>query len=63
MAEDLTIRKGTKEEQYQSLLPQLKALLTGEDDLIANLANTAAALKEMRWAMDSAQGGEGFNYA
>ncbi len=47
MAEDLTIITGTgKEEQYQSLIPQIKGLLTGEDDQIANLANVAAALKE-----------------
>lgn len=45
MAEDLFITEGTKEDQYQSLLPQVKALLTGEEDLIANLANIAAALK------------------
>lgn len=46
MAEDLAINKGTKEEQYKSLLPQIKALLEGEDDLYANLANISAALKE-----------------
>lgn len=46
MAEDLTIVTGTKEEQYKALLPQVKALLEGEPDLIANLANVAAALKE-----------------
>lgn len=46
MAEDLSIAKGTKEEQYESLLPQIKALLEGEPDLIANLANVVAALKE-----------------
>lgn len=46
MAEDLSIAKGTKEEQYQSLIPQINALLEGEPDLIANLANTVAALKE-----------------
>jgi GAF domain-containing protein len=46
MAEDLLIAKGTKEEQYKSLLPQIKALLEGEPDLIANLANIAGALKE-----------------
>lgn len=45
MAEDLIIAKGTKESQYQSLLPQVEALLEGEQDLIANLANMAAALK------------------
>ena len=46
MAEDLLIVKGTKEEQYESLLPQIKGLLEGEQDLVANLANVAAALKE-----------------
>jgi GAF domain-containing protein len=46
MAEDLLIAKGTKEEQYESLLPQIKALLEDEPDLIANLANVTGALKE-----------------
>ncbi|HEY5461801.1 MAG TPA: GAF domain-containing protein [Hanamia sp.] len=46
MAEDLTILKGSKDEEYQSLLPQIKGLLTGETDLVANMANVAAALKE-----------------
>lgn len=46
MAEDLNIHTGNKEEQYQSLLPQIKGLLSGEPDLIANLANICAALKE-----------------
>ena len=46
MAEDLSIIQGTKEEQYQTLLPQIKALIEGEPDLIANLANISAALKE-----------------
>jgi L-methionine (R)-S-oxide reductase len=46
MAEDLTIAQGTKEEIYQSLIPQIKGLLEGEPDLIANLANVTAALKE-----------------
>lgn len=46
MAEDLSIVKGSKEEQYTSLLPQIKGLLDGEYDLIANLANISAALKE-----------------
>lgn len=46
MAEDLSIITGSKQEQYQSLLPQIKGLLDGEPDLIANLANTVAALKE-----------------
>jgi len=46
MAEDLNINKGTKEEQYETLLPQINALIEGEKDIIANLANIAAALKE-----------------
>ncbi|WP_026752628.1 GAF domain-containing protein [Sediminibacterium sp. C3] len=46
MAEDLQIIKGTKSEQYEALIPQIKGLLSGEPNLIANLANTAAALKE-----------------
>ncbi|TXH58395.1 MAG: GAF domain-containing protein [Bacteroidia bacterium] len=46
MAEDLMVIKGTKEEQYESLLQQIKGLLDGETDLIANLANIAAALKQ-----------------
>lgn len=46
MAEDLSISKGTKAEQYRSLIPQVKALVEGETDLIANLANITGALKE-----------------
>jgi GAF domain-containing protein len=46
MSEDLVIIKGTKQEQYKTLIPQLKALIDGEEDLIANLANISAALKE-----------------
>jgi L-methionine (R)-S-oxide reductase len=46
MAEDLKIVEGSKEELYQSIIPQIKGLLDGEPDLIANLANVAAALKE-----------------
>jgi len=46
MAEDLHIIQGTKEEQYQQLIPQIKGLLEGEPDLVANLANVCAALKE-----------------
>ena len=46
MAEDLAIVRGTKDEQYQALIPQVKGLLAGEIDLIANMANVAAALKE-----------------
>jgi len=46
MAEDLHIVSGDKTAQYHSLLPQIKGLLDGEPDLVANLANVAAALKE-----------------
>jgi L-methionine (R)-S-oxide reductase len=46
MAEDLSISTGTKQEQYEALIPQIKGLLEGETDLVANLANVAAALKE-----------------
>ncbi|HVU97963.1 MAG TPA: GAF domain-containing protein [Puia sp.] len=46
MSEDLAIVRGTKAEQYASLLPQIKALMEGEPDGTANLANVAAALKE-----------------
>jgi L-methionine (R)-S-oxide reductase len=46
MSEDLQITQGTKEEIYQSLLPQIKGILTGEPDITANLANITAALKE-----------------
>ena len=46
MAEDLSIVKGDKTAEYQSIIPQINALVTGEPDLIANLANTVGALKE-----------------
>ena len=46
MAEDLSIVQGTKEEKYQSVIPQIKALVEGEPDLVANLANIVAALME-----------------
>lgn len=45
MAEELHIHAQTKEGKYLELLPQVKALLEGEKDLIANMANLAAALK------------------
>ena len=48
MSEELFIKAGAeKSEIYESLIPQLKALIQGETDLTANLANTAAALKEI----------------
>ncbi|RKQ51251.1 GAF domain-containing protein [Roseivirga pacifica] len=46
MAEELIVSNtASKEEKYQSLIPQIEALVTGESDLTANLANIAAALK------------------
>jgi len=47
MAETLVIpQTDDRQATYDSLLPQLDALTAGESDLIANLANIAAALKE-----------------
>lgn len=46
MAEHLDILgSASKEDKYESLLPQLKGLLQGETDMIANMANISAALK------------------
>ncbi|MBL7915199.1 MAG: GAF domain-containing protein [Bacteroidia bacterium] len=48
MAENLTVLDSTssKTDRYESLLPQLKALVTGESNVVANLANLMAALKQ-----------------
>jgi L-methionine (R)-S-oxide reductase len=47
MAHEITITRGvTREEAYALLLPQLRALVEDEPDLIANLANVAAALHQ-----------------
>lgn len=46
MAEKLIINGRNKQEQYETLLPQLKALVGGEPDLVANMANLVAALKQ-----------------
>ncbi len=47
MAETLIIpQHATRQETYDSLVPQIAALIHGEPDLIANLANITAALKE-----------------
>ncbi len=46
MAEELIVSAGAdKAEKYKGLLPQIEALVTGEPDLTANLANIASALK------------------
>jgi GAF domain-containing protein len=46
MAEDLRLAEGSKTDQYQSLLPQIRAFTDGEPDRVANLANVVAALKQ-----------------
>lgn len=46
MSEQLVIVQGSKEEKYKALLPQINALVEDEEDLIANLANVCAMLKE-----------------
>lgn len=47
MSEELFIAPGSgKKEIYESLIPQLAALINGETDLIANLANLSAALHD-----------------
>lgn len=45
MSESIVISEGNKAEKYQSLLPQVTAIIDGEPDLIANMANMTAALK------------------
>lgn len=46
MAEQLIIQGETKQERYDALLPQIKAVIEDESDLIANMANVAAMLHE-----------------
>lgn len=47
MAESLLIDANlSKEEKYKALLPQIEALVTGETDLIANISNLVAALRQ-----------------
>ena len=46
MSEQLIIQGETKQERYEALLPQIKAVIEGENDLIANMANVAAMLHE-----------------
>ena len=46
MAEELIIsQSASKAEKYESLIPQIQGLTMGENDLVANLANIASALK------------------
>ena len=46
MAEELRINGGSKEEKYRELMPQVKAVVEGETDRIANMANVASMLHE-----------------
>ena len=46
MAEELNISKGSREEKYKSIIPQLTVLVDGENDFVANCANISAALKQ-----------------
>ena len=46
MAEKLEISAGSKEEQYTALIPQIAALISGEKNIIANLGNITASLKQ-----------------
>ncbi len=47
MAEDLKITKGvSRAETYKEIIPQIKALIADEPDIVANLANVTAVLKE-----------------
>ena len=46
MSEQLIISGETKQERYEALLPQIEAVVEGEPDLIANMANVAAMLHE-----------------
>ncbi len=44
--EQIIVKGETKDEIYSELLPQIKSLVEGESDLIANLANVTSALKQ-----------------
>src|SRR5690606_6688586 len=47
MAEELIISTSTdKQQRYEMLVPQIEALVSGEPDVVANLSNMAAALKQ-----------------
>jgi len=47
MAESIAFsRSADRETIYREIVPQLEALTSGEADVVANLANTAAVLKE-----------------
>ncbi|BDD08287.1 diguanylate cyclase [Fulvitalea axinellae] len=48
MAESLIIdASASKAEKYEQLIPQIKALVTGEENMVANMANVSAALRSV----------------
>lgn len=50
MSESLLTITGSLQEQYEGLIPQIQALLEGENNRIANMANVTAALKsQFNW--------------
>lgn len=46
MAEELIVSQGTKEEMYETLLPQIASVIEDEPDLVANMANVSAMLAD-----------------
>ncbi|MBO5847432.1 MAG: GAF domain-containing protein [Bacteroidales bacterium] len=46
MAEELIVKGENKQERYATLFPQLQTLMSAEDDLIANMANLCACLRD-----------------
>ena len=46
MSETIVVSGATKKEKYESLFPQIKALVEGERDFIANISNVMGALKQ-----------------
>jgi len=46
MSEELNISEGSKTEKYATLLPQIQSVVSGEPDMIANMANIASMLHE-----------------
>ena len=46
MSEELNISEGSKKEKYATLIPQIQSVVSGEPDMIANMANIASMLHE-----------------
>lgn len=46
MSENIVVKKGSKQERYEALLPQIVALISPEKDVVANMANVSAALAQ-----------------